>query len=83
MSETPSGRERRRVAQAGARALMARPGWNPAAVGGAEERLAAAIDQDRAEGAYARAAGCPECAAAQRELGDATALCDAHFGAAV
>jgi len=81
----PSRRQRRRQAREGAAALRARPGWDPArtAVESPVDKLAGDARAADAEAMAARTAGCAACASRRRELGDETALCDAHFAALV
>ncbi len=83
MTELTSGRKRRQITQAGVEALKRRPGWDPAKRERPEERATAALVEDRAATVYAQVTDCLDCAQARRELSDATALCDAHFAAAV
>ena len=80
-----SKRQRRRLARAGAAALRARPGWDPArtAVESPVEKLAGAERTADAEAMAARTVECTACAARRREQGDESALCDAHFAALV
>ena len=81
----PSKRHRRRVAREGAAALRSRPGWDPTrtAVESPVEKLAGQARAADAEAMAARGADCVACAARRQELGDETALCDAHFAALV
>jgi hypothetical protein len=78
-----SNREKRRIAREGARALRARPGWDPArhaAEDGLEEARRQ-VGAERLASAAEQAAACAACVRRRAELGDETALCDEHFAA--
>lgn len=68
-----------------ARALRARPGWDPTRqrVDTDEERVGAALQADRNRGVYAEADACAACAAARADTGDDSALCEEHLMAAL
>jgi hypothetical protein len=80
-----SRRQQRRLAREGAAALRGRPGWDPSrtAVEGPVDDLARQARAEDAAAMAARSVDCADCAARRRDLGDESALCDAHFAALV
>ena len=80
-----SRRDKHRIAREGARALRAKPGWDPARhqADDPADEARRAVRQERAAAAETAAAVCPACAQRRAELGDDTALCPEHFAALV
>jgi len=78
-----STREKKRIAREGARALRAKPGWDPARhqTEDAGDEARGAVRQEHVAAAATEAAACAACAQRRAELGDETALCDEHFAA--
>jgi hypothetical protein len=75
----------RRTLQAAARALRAKPGWNPDTLAREtpQEALRRLDQEARNASLYADADACPQCVSTRAALNDPTALCEAHFAAAM
>ena len=79
-----SGREKRRIVQAGVRKLRSKPGWNPSAYDRSDpnqqlQRLADDTSQARA---YIESNECEACRLERAQTADDTALCEKHLMAA-
>jgi hypothetical protein len=82
---TPPPKPGRRTLQAAARALRAKPGWDPSTLAREtpQEALRRLDQAARNASLYADADACPDCTAARARLNDPTALCDAHLSSAM
>ena len=81
MSKSFSNRQKKKIAQEGARALRNRPGWNPAEFEPESplEKLMELDQQTRDEATYQEAVACADCASVREDTGDETALCERHL----
>jgi len=80
----PKGANRQDINRA-ARALRAKPGWDPGRMAREEplEQLRQLDQHSRDERVYTEAEVCAACIQARSSAGDDTALCDLHLRAAL